>query len=316
MNWTTRDIPDQHGRRFVITGTGGLGFEAALALTAAGADVILAGRSETKGAEAVARIRQQSADAKVRFEPLDLASLASIELFANRMIAANEPVDVLINNAGVAIVPERRTTQDGFELQIGTNHFGHFALTMRLTPLLLRAKAPRVVTLSSNMHRRGKINFDDLQLAKRYSPAGSYGQSKLATLMFALELDARAKALGLNLISVAAHPGIARTDLMNNGPSGQPVLQAISHLIERLLGQSAADGALPLLRAATDPAIRGGEYFGPRGLLGENRGPPERVSPSAAAQGEIARRKLWDVSAALTGVDLPDAGNKGPSFAA
>lgn len=307
MGWSKADIPHQNERLFVITGTGGLGFEAARALTSAGASVILAGRNPAKGAEAVSQIRGANPDASARFERLDLASLASVEDFAGRMLEAGTAIDVLVNNAGVAIVPERRTTADGFELQIGTNHFGHFALAMRLMPLLLRAEAPRVVSLSSNMHKRGTIQFDDLQLAHRYSPAGSYAQSKLATLMFALELDTRAKAKGLGLVSAAAHPGIARTELMNNGPAGQPVLQAISHLLERILGQSAAAGTLPLLRAATDPSVRGGEYFGPSGF-GEMRGAPVAVPVSPKAQDEGARRRLWDASVALTGVDLPKAG--------
>lgn len=306
MAWSETDIPLQGGKLIVITGTGGLGFEAARALTAKGAEVILAGRNPQKGAQAVDRLRRTVSGANLRFERLDLASLSSVRDFASRLSEEGKAIDILVNNAGVAIVPERRTTEDGFELQIGTNHFGHFALTMRLMPLLLQSSAPRVITLSSNMHKRGTINFDDLQLAKKYSPTGAYGQSKLATLMFALELDARMKARGNALISAAAHPGIARTDLMNNGPAGQPVLQAVSHLIERIMGQSAAAGTLPLLRAATDPGVRGGDYFGPGGWS-EAKGPPVKVTVSPKAQDATARRRLWAISAEMTGVDLPQA---------
>jgi NAD(P)-dependent dehydrogenase (short-subunit alcohol dehydrogenase family) len=306
VNWSEKNIPNQSGRRIVVTGTGGLGYEAARALTQSGAEVIIAGRNPSKGDDAVGRIRTLVSNAKVRFEQLDLASLGSVHAFASRLASEGCPIDVLVNNAGVAIVTERRLTEDGFELQIGTNHLGHFALTMRLMPLLLKASAPRVVSLSSNMHKRGMINFDDLQLSRSYGPARSYGQSKLATIMFALELDSRAKERGLNLVSVAAHPGIARTDLMNNGPVGQPVLQAVSHLIERLLGQSAAAGTLPLLRAATDPGVQGGEYFGPNGFFGELRGPPVVVDTSLKARDQVARRRLWEVSAELTGVDFAE----------
>lgn len=304
MGWTEADIPPQAGRRIVVTGTGGLGFEAARALSAKGAEIILAGRNPKKGREAVDRLHQQNPDSRLRFEQLDLASLASVQGFADRMAEDAAPIDILINNAGVAIVKERRLTEDGFELQFGTNHLGHFALTMRLMPLLLQAPSPRVVSLSSSMHRRGKIDFDDLQSSKSYSPTGAYGQSKLATLMFALELDARMKAQGLPLISAAAHPGIARTDLMNNGPAGQPVLQALSHVIERIMGQSAADGALPLLRAAIDPTVVGGEYFGPA-RWAESKGAPVPAKISASALDKAARARLWDLSVQLTRIDFP-----------
>ena len=304
MAWAEKDIPSQQGKRAIITGTGGLGLEAARALAAKGTDVILAGRNPAKGREAVARITAANPKARITFERLDLASLASVAAFADRMLADGRALDLLVNNAGIAIVPTRRETEDGFELQIGTNHFGHFALTMRLMPLLVKSKAPRVVSLGSSMHKRGTINFDDLQLRQKYSAAGSYAQSKLATLMFAMELDARTKALGLPVISTAAHPGIARTDLMNNGPAGQPVLQAVSHLIERIMGQSAAAGTLPLLRAATDPTVAGGEYFGPSGCA-EAKGAPRIVPISSKAGDAGARRRLWEVSSQLTGTDMP-----------
>ncbi|WP_421123746.1 oxidoreductase [Sphingobium yanoikuyae] len=301
MSWSEADIPSQAGKLFVITGTGGLGFEDASALVRKGTKVILAGRNPAKGKDSITRIRAETPTADIAFEELDLASLESIGAFAGRLLADGRPIDVLINNAGVAIVQKRQETQDGFELQLGTNYLGHFALTMRLMPLLLSAKAPRVVSLSSTTHKMGKIDFDDLQLEKSYGGSAAYAQSKLAMLMFALELDRRAREAGANLISVAAHPGIARTELMNNGPAGRPVLQFFSHLIERLLGQSSAAGALPTLRAATDPAVQSGEYYGPKGFL-EAKGPPELASISAKAQDDAARRRLWEVSARLTGL--------------
>ncbi len=306
MSWTTNNIPSQAGRLVVVTGTGGLGYEDALALASKGASVVLAGRSEKKGAEAVARIKQAVANANILFEHLDLADLASIEMFAKRMEDAHRPIDILINNAGVAIVTKRQTTKDGLELQIGTNHFGHFALTMRLMPLLLKTPAPRVVSLSSTTHKMGSINFDDLQSEQKYSPQGAYAQSKLATLMFSQELDRRVRAAGLNLVSVAAHPGIAQTELMNNGPAGRPVMQFFAHLLERALGQSPAEGALPTLRAATDPAVEGGSYWGPSGFL-EAKGAPGPASKSKKATDEDAWRRLWDASVKITGLDLPKA---------
>lgn len=225
MDWATAQIPSQHRRLYVITGTGGLGYEAALVLARAGAEIVLAGRNRQKGQEAGKGIQGAVADADIRFEALDLASLKSVHAFADRHIEAGKPVDVLINNAGVMGIPTRKTTADGFEMQFGTNYLGHFALTIRLLPLLLKAEAPRVVSLSSSTHRMGKIRLDDLQAEKNYNPNSVYGDTKLAMLMFAFELDRRSKAGGLPLISAAAHPGIARTELMSNGPTGRPVLQ-------------------------------------------------------------------------------------------
>jgi NAD(P)-dependent dehydrogenase (short-subunit alcohol dehydrogenase family) len=306
MSWSESDMPSQQGRFVVVTGTGGLGYEAGRALAQAGAEVVLAGRNPLRGHEAIARIHRTVADAPVRFEQLDLADLASIRTLADRLAERGRPIDILVNNAGVMGFPERRETRDGFELQFGTNHLGHFALTMRLLPLLLKAPAPRVVSLGSSTHKIGRIDFDDLQATKAYSPNGAYGNSKLATLMFALELDRRAKAAGVPLLSNAAHPGIARTDLMSNGPTGRPAVQFLSHLIERLVGQSPAEGTLPVLRAATDPASGGGEYYGPSGFL-EIKGPPALASLSKRARDRDTWRRLWEVSEQLTGVGLPQS---------
>src|SRR5882757_7535291 len=217
---TQAEIPSQLGTTAVVTGaTGGLGYETALALAKAGSEVILTGRDDQKGHAAIEKISREMTAANISYERLDLASLASVADFAERM-QARQSLDLLINNAGVMALPRRQTTADGFEMQFGTNHLGHFALTARLMPLLRRAGAPRIVSVSSLAHRTGFIDFDDLQGVRAYSPWKAYGQSKLATLMFALELQRRSDAAGWNLISNAAHPGFARTNLFASGPGG------------------------------------------------------------------------------------------------
>ena len=301
--WTTRDIPDQSGKLAVITGaTGGLGLETALGLAGAGAEVVLSGRNPTKGRDAEALIRKQYKNANVRFEVADLASLASVTNFADRMISAGRPIDILVNNAGVMALRERGTTADGFETQFGTNYLSHFALTGRLLPLLKPAKA-RVVQLSSIAHRPGKIRLDDLNYSQGYKPFPVYQQSKLAMLMFAIELDRRSAANGWGLTSVAAHPGIATTDLVANGPSvGANVLvRTIIPIAERILGHSAAAGALPTLMAATMPGVKGGQYFGPQGWL-ELKGVPGPGKIEKHALDADVGSQLWEASERLTGV--------------
>jgi NAD(P)-dependent dehydrogenase (short-subunit alcohol dehydrogenase family) len=299
MAWSVADIPPQHGRAAVVTGTGGLGYETALALVRAGADVILAGRSPEKGAAAVAQIRAAAPRGAIRFAPLDLASLASVRAFANRLLGERASLDLLVNNAGVMAPPKRRTTEDGFELQFGTNHLGHFALTGLLAPLLRQAKAARVVSVSSLAHRQGDIDFDDLEWERSYKPWAAYSQSKLANLLFALELQRRARAAGSELTSLAAHPGFARTELMANGPGA--TADSVSRVLGPLVSQSAAAGALPVLFAATSPEARGGDYYGPGGLM-EMKGPPRRARISDRARDEALARRLWDESERLTGV--------------
>ena len=301
--WTTSNIPNQSGRLVVITGaTGGLGLDTALGLAGAGAEVILAGRNSTKGRGAEARIRDHRPDAKVRFELLDLASLASVKAFADRMLAAARPIDILINNAGVMAPRQRATTADGFEMQFGTNYLAHFALTARLLPLLTAAKA-RVVQLSSVAHRSGKIRLSDLNYSQGYKPFPVYSQSKLAMLMFAIELDRRSKAKGWGLTSVAAHPGVARTDLIANGPAvGANVLvRAAIPIAMGLIAQSSAAGALPTLMAATMPGVAGGQYFGPQGW-NEFKGPPGPAKIKPQALDPKVAAELWAASEALTGV--------------
>ena len=273
-------VPSQLGRTAVVTGaTGGLGYETALALSKAGAEVILAGRDDRKGRSAIDKISHEVAGARLSYEHLDLASLASVADFAQRM-HVRQSLDLLINNAGVMALPRRQTTADVFEMQFGTNHLGHFALTARLMPLLRRASGPRVVSLSSLVHRTGFIDFNDLQGVRVYSPWKAYGQSKLACLMFALKLQRRSDAAGWNLISNAAHPGFARTNLFASGPGG--LLSFATDLAAPLFGHSAANGARPILFAATSPEARPGAYYGPGGI-GELRGAPARADHATGA---------------------------------
>jgi NAD(P)-dependent dehydrogenase (short-subunit alcohol dehydrogenase family) len=298
--WTTAAIPDQTGRHVIITGaSSGIGAEAAIALAARGAHVILAVRDEARGA--AIRARMPGANAQVA--RLDLASLASIRAFAERVSATLPRIDILLNNAGLGLQPTRATTADGFERQFGTNHLGHFALTGLLVPALLRAPAPRVVTIASIAHKRGAIDFADLQSARAYDGGRAYSQSKLANLMFAFELDRRARAAGSRLLSVAAHPGVATTGFL--AASGMPGYKvALSTLAIRLFCQDAAHGALPGLYAATMADVQGGQYWGPDGFM-EMRGAPTLVRATAAARDQAAWQRLWSESEKLTGVVYP-----------
>jgi len=301
-HWTSSRIPSQRGRIAVVTGTGGLGLQTALELARAGARVVVAGRSADKGAEAVATIRRDAAGAEVSFESLDLASLESIEKFSQHLAQRVHRVDVLVNNAAVMTPPKRELTRDGFELQLGTNHLGHFALTGRLLPLLRAGQAPRVVSLSSVAARSGQLRFDDLQSEQRYRPMEAYSQSKLACLMFALELQRRSEAANWGVRSMAAHPGIARTDLLPNG-AGPTSPQALVRKFLWFLFQPVAQGALPTLFAATAPEALGGQYYGPD-RLGETRGHPTfaRIPPQALETKAAVR--LWAESARLTDVQI------------
>ena len=300
--WTEADIPPQQGRSAVVTGTGGLGYEDALALARAGAYVILAGRNAQKGAEAVARIREAVPGALVRFENLDLASLRSVEDFARRLAGQSENLDLLINNAGVMVPPERQETADGFELQFGTNYLGHFALTAHLMPLLRRGKRPRVISLSSVAARQGRIDFEDMQSRKTYIPMRAYSQSKLACLIFAFELQRRSTAEGWGITSIAAHPGVSRTELLHNAP-GRGSLMSAARSAMWFLFQPAAQGALPTLFAATAEDAAPGAYYGPH-ALSETRGYPALSKiPDRATDPSVARR-LWQVSEQLAGLKI------------
>lgn len=298
--WTTKNIPPQHGRSVVITGTGGLGYQDALALAQAGADVTLAGRNPRKGAEAVSRIRAAVTGANVSFEPVDLASLASVAQFGERMRNSRTSIDLLINNAGVMVPPTRQETADGFELQLGTNYLGHFALTAHLLPLLRKGDKPRVISLSSIAARNGAIEFDDLNAERAYAPMPVYSQSKLACLMFALELQRRSVAGGWGIASLAAHPGVSRTDLLHNAP-GRGSASGMARTYLWFLFQPAAQGALPTLYAATSPDAVAGGYYGPD-KFGETRGYPKFAAFPPQAQDPTNAARLWELSETLTQV--------------
>lgn len=301
--WTHADIPLLQGRTALITGTGGLGFETALALAQAGANVVIAGRSPIKGAAAVAEIERRVPQASVSFELMNLANLGSVERCADRLKQSLDAVDLLINNAAVMTPPHRCITADGFELQFGTNYLGHFALTAHLLPLLMNSGEARVVCLSSVAARDGHIHFDDLHFLRGYQPMAAYGQSKLACLMFALEMQRLSDELGWGLMSVAAHPGISRTELLING-AGRWSVPGMLRRFAWFLFQPAAQGALPTLYAATAAEARGGGYYGPD-RLSETRGHPAPARTPHAALDAAACRRLWAESEWMTGVCFP-----------
>jgi NAD(P)-dependent dehydrogenase (short-subunit alcohol dehydrogenase family) len=302
MKWTAADVPDQAGRVAVVTGANtGIGYETAAALARQGANVVLAVRDIDKGQHAAARITAASPHAKVALQQLDLTSIASVRAAADAIKAAHPRIDLLINNAGVMMTP-KATTKDGFELQFGTNHLGHFALTGLLLDRLLPADGSRVVTISSLGHRiRTAIDFDDLHAGPGYDRAAAYGRSKLANLLFTFELQRRLADKAASTIAVAAHPGGSRTELGRNAPTWVRIGLTV---VGPLLFQSAAMGALPTLRAATDPQVRGGQYYGPSHLA-EQRGYPRLVQSSAASHDERLQRWLWAVSEQSTGVTYP-----------
>jgi NAD(P)-dependent dehydrogenase (short-subunit alcohol dehydrogenase family) len=308
-DWTIANIPSQQGKLAVVTGANsGIGWYTALELARAGAEVILTARTEAKGRDAVDRIRQQLPKAKVRFELLDLASLDLVRAFAAR-IANEAKLDLLVNNAGVMAIPERLLTEDGFERQFGTNFLGPFALTLLLLPVLQRAPSPRVTTVSSGAANMGlkKINFDDLQWKKGYAPWKAYCQSKLADLMLMLELEKRSRADGIKLISNAAHPGYARTNLQLSGPGPRKGLVGlVQNIMEPLMSQDAAHGALPTLRAATSLDTASGAYYAPDRFF-QLKGSPVPVKLPKPALDEAAAQRLWETSETLTGVTWPVA---------
>jgi NAD(P)-dependent dehydrogenase (short-subunit alcohol dehydrogenase family) len=303
--WTADRIPDQSGRTAIVTGANsGLGLVTARELARAGARVVLACRNTEKGERALSDCEASAIGAEVELEQLDLASLDSVRAFAERFRAGHEGLDLLINNAGV-MAPPRRHTADGFELQFGTNHLGHFALTGLLIGALEGRDDARVVTLTSNAHRFGRIAFDNLGGDRHYFRWRAYGQSKLANLLFALELDRRLRAAGSTVKSLAAHPGYAATNLQFAGPPA--VDAAVMRVLNRLVAQDEEMGALPSLYAATEPGLEGGTFVGPDGFL-EQGGHPKRVSPNSAARDAEVARRLWEVSEEMTGVRFEPAG--------
>jgi NAD(P)-dependent dehydrogenase (short-subunit alcohol dehydrogenase family) len=294
--WTVANIPELRGRTAVVTGSNtGLGYETATALAARGARVVLAVRNLDKGRAAADLIVRAHPEANVSLQELDLSSLDSVRAAAADLRAQHDQLDLLINNAGVMMTP-KSTTKDGFELQFGTNHLGHFALTGLLMDRLLSTPLSRVVTVSSAGHRMGRMRFDDLQSDRHYSRAGAYGRAKLANLLFTYELQRRLE--GTDTIAVAAHPGSSRSELSRNVP------RAVQMLFSALMMQDAEMGALPILRAATDPNVTGGEYYGPGGFM-EMKGFPELVDSNRRSHDVDVARRLWDVSEELTGVSVP-----------
>jgi NAD(P)-dependent dehydrogenase (short-subunit alcohol dehydrogenase family) len=304
MSWTASDIPDQSGRVAVVTGAnGGLGLETARALAGAGAHVVMAARDQEKARAAEKSILESHSSASLEVAPLDLGSLASVSAAADRILAAHDRIHILVNNAGVMAVPERRT-EDGFEMQFGVNHLGHFALTAHLLPGLLRAGPARVVSVTSTAHHMGRaVDPNNPHLEGRYSPWKAYGQSKLANFHFAIGLQRRFEAAGVSAASLLAHPGLSDTDLQSTSvsESGGGLSQRFFHWLAESTGMTAAAGALPQLRAATDPSARGGEFYAPRFV---NSGPPIRRPVLRRIGLDRAIETLWTVSERETRVPL------------
>jgi NAD(P)-dependent dehydrogenase (short-subunit alcohol dehydrogenase family) len=308
--WTADDIPDQTGRRIVITGANaGLGLESSKQLARRGAEVIMACRNPQKGAEALAAVKAVATGPAPSLISLDLADLDSVERAANEIAERWDSIDVLMNNAGLMAIPHREETAQGHEMQFGVNHLGHFALTLRLLPTLLKADAPRVVALGSVAHYPGKINIDDLNFERtKYSAWTVYSQTKLACMQFAFELDRRSKAAGLPLIAIAAHPGYSSTNLQSTGPlaGGFHPINWVMAKATLVMGQPARIGALGQLRAATDLSVVGGEYLGGTILRGM-RGHPNHAPSTPRARDEAMWARLWDASEALVGLTFANA---------
>jgi len=301
--WTEAKVGDQSGRVFIITGaTNGIGFETADVLAAHGATVVIASRNEERTKECAEKLSDKTGNKNVVAMKLDLSSLKSVRQSAEKIRSMYENIHVLINNAGV-MVPPYTLTEDGFELQFGTNHLGHFAFTGLLLNNLLATPGSRVVTLSSTAHLRGRINFDDLKSEKRYIANLAYAQSKMANLLFAYELQRRLASANAQTISVAAHPGWSRTGLQVHAVT-KTWVKILFGIFEPIFSQDARAGAQPMLMAATDPTVTGGEYFGPDGFGGA-KGNASRVQSNALSHNEELQRKLWKVSEELTGVNFP-----------
>lgn len=307
-DWGETNIPDLSGKRILITGgASGIGFEAARALAEHGAEVIIADRNEQAGRAAPERIRQSAPGAKAEYRMLDLSSQQAVKDFAAAFLAEGKPLDILINNAGIQPISERRTSVDGFELTFGIGHLGHFTLTALLFPLLKAAPAARIVTVASLVHARGTFNWNDLQMERGYSSQRPYNQTKLANLLFARELQARLDAAGINVKSIAVHPGVAQTSIGANRKQlgkfgfGDHVVSAILSVVLPYLGQPASAGALPTMYAAASPDAKGGGFYGPMGA-GEMKGPPGPAKINGLGRDMEIAKKLWAVTEELTGV--------------
>ncbi|MFT3710795.1 MAG: oxidoreductase [Archangium sp.] len=300
--WSLNDMPSLEGQVWIVTGANsGLGLESVRGLAAKGATVVMGCRDPGRAQGAADDVKKTVPNAKLELESLDLASLKSIEAFAQKMTTAHPRVDGLINNAGVMATPPKKTA-DGFELQFGTNHLGHFALTLRLLPLLEESNTARVVTVASDLHKRGNLRFDDLMLEKSYSPWNAYGNSKLANLLFTYELARKLAAAGKKTVAVAAHPGYAATNLQ--GSTESAFFGFFMSIGNAILAQSAQMGALPTLLAATGSEVKPGEYFGPGGFMGM-KGHPVKVESNARSKDTSTAAELWKVSEQLTGVSFP-----------
>jgi len=299
--WTAADIPDQSGRTFIVTGANsGLGFQTVLELARHGAHVVMTARDENKGRAAKARIDAERIGGTLELRKLDLADLDDVKRFAAAIVADGLPVDVLVNNAGV-MMPPRGLTRQGHEQQFGVNHLAHFVLTALLIERLAQSSDGRVVTVSSDLHKRGKIHFDDIAGAHDYGRMSFYAQSKFANVLFALELDRRLKAAGLPVKSLLAHPGYSATNLQLSGPTG--ILKLFMRIGNRFMAQDVAMGALNQLYAATAPRAESGQFIGPDGK-NEKRGYPSLVQPIAAARDVELAKNLWQLSETLTGIDF------------
>lgn len=310
QGWSEKDIPDLSGKRILITGgASGIGYEAARALAEHGANVLIADRNETAGHEAVEKVRNACPGAAVAFRPLDLSNLQFVRDFAGALLAEGEPLDVLVNNAGIQPIGERRVSADGFELTFAIGHLGHFALTGLLLPLLNAAPEPRVVTVSSLVHGRGAIDWNDLQMEKHYSAQDAYNRTKLANLLFARELQRRIDSAQGRIRSIAVHPGVAQTSIGANRAKlgkfglGDHFVSLVLRVVMPYLGQSAAAGALPTMYAASAPEAQGGGFYGPDGF-GEMKGSPAPAKVRPSARNADTAAKLWSVSEALTGVQI------------
>ena len=304
MAWSPDDIPDQSGKTALVTGANsGIGYHAALELARRGAHVVLACRSEAKGQQALTSIQSRCPNASIELSLVDLADLSSVRAFCERTVSHHDRLDLLVNNAGVMAIPKSATV-DGFEMQIGVNHLGHFALTGLLLERLLQSGASRVVNVSSLAHRMGRMNFDDLQASRKYDKGGAYGASKRANLLFTYELQRRLEAADAAAISVGCHPGYAATNLQQVGPSmtGSRIAKALMGASNLLFAQSAERGAWPTLYAATSQSVRGGQFIGPRGP-GNLHGAPQPNRSSGASRDPDSMRRLWELSVDLTGVD-------------
>ncbi len=301
-HWTSKDVTEQTGRTAIVTGSNsGIGYEAAKVLAEKGADVVLACRDTSKGDEAADEIRAAGVSGSVEVAVLDLADLESVRAFADAFKRDHDRLDLLINNAGV-MMPPKSQTADGFELQFGTNHLGHFALTARLFELLDATEGARVVNVASMAHRFGTMNFDDLQWERRsYNKSASYGQSKLANLLFTYELQRRLDAAGSAVVATAAHPGWTRTNLQRHS--------GIAEMLNPVFAMPQWQGALPTLYAAVEPGAVGGGYYGPKGLM-EMRGYPGKVGSTPESRDEHKARRLWEVSEDLTGVRFEITGRE------